>query len=247
MVSQLAYALNAIDPNEQAQRAADAAWESARWAFWTFATSGVVALFTAGLLVGAFLAALYAKKTWEATRDELGNSNAQVALAEAADLQAEAVNVSTWLSLGGEVIQVFVRNGNGGPVYDVHCYVWAKPDAASPVPTVEIHHWHQLAVAPAAADLGRDKRFDLGPDAYVFEYITPDGGRHTRNGTTDVRLESRDDWKIWDGDKATTGLAVKLSFRDSRGKHWVRDWNGELLAGQGTPVTPLAFRHSAHT
>ncbi|QOT19382.1 hypothetical protein [Paenarthrobacter sp. YJN-5] len=233
MVTQLTHTLSTIDPNEQAQRGADAAWESARWAFWTFITSGVMTLLTAGLLAGAIVAAWYAKKTWEATRDELGNSNTQLALAKEADLQAEALNVSTWLTLDRETLLVFVRNGNGGPVYDVHCRVWAKPDAANTSPKVEIHHWHQLAVAPAAADPGKDKRFELGPDAYVYGATLPGGERLTRNRTPDVKIESMQDWKIWDGNQSTTGLAVELNFRDSRGKHWARAWNGELTEDQG--------------
>lgn len=248
VISTLLRIMAAIDPNEQAKRAADAAWESARWAAWTFCASAVYALLTAGLLMGAFLAARYAKKTWEATRGQLENSNVQLGLAKTADLQREAVNVSTWLSIDREIIHVFVRNGNGGPIYDVHCHVWAKPDAVNPAPTVEIHHWPQIAVAPAAADAGKDQRLVLGPDAYVFEYTTPDGERHTKNGATDVKLESTDEWKIWDGNKSTTGLAVKLTFRDSKGTHWVRDWNGELFADLDKAVdvrlAPQALPHT---
>lgn len=237
MIRAFIEALPALDTTDQTQRAADAAWESARWAFWTFCTSAFYALLTAGLLVGAFLAARYAKKTWEATRGQLENSNDQLGLAKTADLQREAANVSTWLSMGREIIHVFVRNGNRGPIYDVHCYVWAKTDAASPAPTVEIHHWPQLAVAPSTAEVTKDQRLELGPDAYVFGYATTDGTRYTKNRTTDVKLESPEDWKIWDGEKTTTGLAVKLTFRDSRGNHWLRDWNGELFEDQGKPAT----------
>lgn len=213
----LLQALDTIDANEQAQRAADAAWESARWAFWML-------IVTVGLLVGAFLAARYAKKTWEAT-------NSQLQMARQADREREASNVSAWLesAKGSNFIEVFVRNGNGGPVYDVRCRVMAKR-AHEKVPTDQVRTEPYIALGPEDSQRTVKYAFNMGPDAYVFGYKDPkDNVRYTRARTTPVLFDNEGDWKIWDGRPGTDGLAVDLSFRDSAGRSWRRDWHGKLI------------------
>lgn len=214
MILLLLDGLNAIDPNEQAQRAADAAWESARWALWMLVV-------TVGLLVGAILAALYAKRTWEATKEQLN-------MARKADREREASNVSAWLqkAKSGDLVEVFIRNGNGGPVYDVKCRIVAKA-AEAEAPTAEVRTEHYVALGPEDAKQVKMYTFNMGPDEYVYG-STDQGVRYTVNRTTKVVFEKSHDWKIWDGEPSTGGLAVDLRFRDSAGQSWHRDWHGRL-------------------
>lgn len=216
MIPVLLETLNAIDPNEQAQRAADAAWESARWAFWML-------FVTVGLLLGAFLAALYAKRTWEAT-------NAQLDMARQADREREASNVSAWLqkAKSGDLVEVYIRNGNGGPVYDVVCLVAAKKTTEE-VPVAEVRREPYVALGPDAAKDPKLYSFNMGPDGYVLGFEDPiDKTRHNLNRGPLVIFDSKDEWKIWNGEPSTGGLAVELSFRDSAGRRWRRDWHGKL-------------------
>lgn len=209
--------LDTINANEQAQRAADAAWESARWAFWML-------IVTVGLLVGAFLAARYAKKTWEAT-------NSQLQIARQADREREASNVSAWLepTKGNNFIEVFVRNGNGGPVYDVRCRVMAKR-AHEKVPTDQVRTEPYIALGPEDNHRSVKYAFNMGPDAYVLGYEDRKTGvKYTKDRKTPVLFDKEDDWKIWDGRPGADGLAVDLSFRDSAGRFWRRDWHGKLI------------------
>ncbi|WP_144663199.1 hypothetical protein [Paenarthrobacter nicotinovorans] len=223
MIFELLETLAAIDPNEQAQRAADAAWESARWAFWML-------LVTVGLLVGAFLAALYAKRTWEAT-------NAQLSMARRMETEREASSVSAWLqdAKGSDpAVEVFVRNGNGGPVYDVECRILAKrANLTMPTDVVRTHSYVALGPEDMRAT-AVNYAFNMSPNEYVFSHKDPkDGVRYTRNKTTSVFFESDNEWKVWDGRPGTDGLAVDLTFRDSAGRSWRRDWHGQLAQIQG--------------
>ncbi|MGP4032451.1 hypothetical protein [Pseudarthrobacter sp. 1C304] len=219
--------LQLIDANEQAQRAADAGWETAKWTFWL-----VLATFL--LVAGAAAAAVYAKQTWETAQGQLraaeaerDNSNAQLKLAQQADREREATNVSAWLRVHRPYIFVYVRNGNGGPVYDVRCKVSAKPDGALPEPSLDVCTWDQMALAPAAAAVDNDLRAQVHEDSVVYEY-TRDGIRRTRSGSDRIGLAKTADFKSWDGDPKSVGLAVELTFRDSSGRGWHRAWNGYL-------------------
>ncbi|MET4144255.1 hypothetical protein [Arthrobacter sp. UYCo732] len=217
MIAVILETLTTIDANEQALRAADASWESARWAF-------LMLLVTVGLLIGAFLAARYARKTWEAT-------SAQLRMAQAADREREARNVSAWLqpAKSGNLMEVFARNGNGGPAYDVVCRIMVKR-MAEKVPTDEVHIERYVALGPDDTQRAVKYAFNMGPDGYTFGYKDPnDGVRYTKSRTTTVLFESDDEWKIWDGQSVTDGLAVDLSFRDSAGRSWRRDWHGKLI------------------
>ncbi|GAA4034922.1 hypothetical protein GCM10023063_18980 [Arthrobacter methylotrophus] len=218
----------AIDPDQQALRAADAAWESARWAAWTVGISAGMLLLTAGLLVGAFLAAKYARKTWESTRDELHNSNEELGIVRQDNLQREAVNVSAWLqkAKSGNAVEVFVRNGNGGPVYNVTCNVLAK-SKHSATPVISVRSEPYIALGPEDAKPAKGYAFNMFPDEYVYSHI--DGEvRYTVNRTRNVIFESEDDWKLWNGQDDADGLALELTFRDSAGICWRRDWYGTL-------------------
>lgn len=198
----------ATDPTlDQARRAADAGWETARWTWWLFFA-------TILLVVGAAAAAIYAKRTWDAASDE--------------HEKREAVNVSGWLGFDAtkKKISLFVRNGNGGPVYDIDCKLWAKVSQNGQAPTVEIYRWKPWALSPAAAGISRDHREDFYPQGYVLSH-THLGVQYTENGSPDVKM-AKEDWKIWDGGADSTGLAVELTFRDSRGLYWRRDWRGRL-------------------
>lgn len=234
----------AVDVNEQALRAADAGWETARWTFWL-----VVA--TIFLVVGAGIAAFFAWKTWKATKDQLGiakdqlkaaqaerdNSNEQLQMVRDAALKSEAVNVSAWLIHDRGTVHCYIRNGNGGPIYDVKCVVSLKKSADNPVPSVELQSWQRPAVGPAAAPISgnpaasflQDLRFSLGSDTYVGALIDrTDNAPMTAQGSKDVKVPSLDDWKIWDLEATSTGIAVEVNFRDSRGNLWWRDWEGKL-------------------
>lgn len=203
-------ALTAIDANEQAQRAADAAWESARWAAGLF-------ILTVILAIGAISAALYAKKTWDA--------------AKRANREREAGNVSAWLqnARGSKDIEVFVRNGNGGPVYDVKCRVTAKR-VKEKEPADLVREEPYIALGPEGAQQRSvGYAFNMGSAEYVLGYTDPATGvRYNENGKPTVFFENKDEWKIWDGQTNTGGLAVDLSFRDSAGRYWRRDWHGKL-------------------
>ncbi|MGO4230159.1 hypothetical protein AB4Y72_14955 [Arthrobacter sp. YAF34] len=219
----------AIDGNEQALRAADAAWEAARWSFWML-------VLTLGLLAGAIAAAVYAKKTWESTHKQLSHSNEQLDMARTADLEREATNVAAWLVARNSYINVYVRNGNDGPVYDVRCKVWGKPDGNLSEPSVEVYEWNQMALSPAAAGIEKEKgdqRYSIDEDSVVYNYTQDDIPR-TRSGSRVVALNLPEDFRVWNGEPKTTGLAVELSFRDSDGNNWHRAWNGKLSQRTGS-------------
>lgn len=235
--------LVAVD--DQAIRAADAGWETARWTFWLFVA-------TALLVAGAGVAAYFAWKTWTATKGQLDvaseqleaaqterdNSNEQLQMARDAAFEREAVNVSAWLTQeNGGTINCFVRNGNDGPIYDVGCVVSVKKSADDPMPSVFLQRWHQMAVRPntafgftdfASAFL-QDLVIQLGSDEFVGTRIDPaDRAPVTASGSKDVKVPTMAEWKIWDLDARSTGVAVEVTFRDSMGHLWWRDWEGKL-------------------
>ncbi|MGJ3191232.1 hypothetical protein [Paenarthrobacter sp. FR1] len=206
-----------IDADEQAQRAADAGWETARWTFWL-----VVATFL--LVAGAVAAAIYARRTWMAAQGQLE-------AAVVSEQEREARNVSAWLEIKRSTVSVFVRNGNGGPVYDVVCTLEAKTSTETNTPSANVESWSQMALGPASVDdgRGRELRMNFSEESLVFSYDDAHGRRFSEKGTTKyVVLDTHDDFKLWDGSPDTTGLAVRLTFRDSSGKNWHRAWTGEL-------------------
>lgn len=210
-----------IDLDEVALRSAIAAERTADWTYW-------LAIGTFGLLLGAIIAAIFALLTWLSTRGQLDAATTQLNMAKAASHQGEADKVSAWLGFQGTTMDIYVRNGNAGPVYDVTCVVEIKPDDKSSTPTSEIHRWKGIAVAPAQSDGSKDLRVSLESPGYVYG-STKDGERCNMVGQPkDALLESPKDWDAWDGNPETRGLAVTLTFRDSAGAEWQRDWHGRL-------------------
>lgn len=169
------------------------------------------------LAAGAIAAARYAKKTLDMSRK--------------AEREREASNVSAWLQPAkgsSREIEVFVRNGNGGPVYDVGCTIMAKR-ADKSEPTDEVRVESYISLAPEDAKATKSYTFNMGPDEYVLGVEHPiTKVKTTKNGTTTVVFDSPEEWKIWDGQPSTDGLAVDLCFRDSEGQSWHRDWYGRL-------------------
>ncbi|WP_315914915.1 hypothetical protein [Arthrobacter sp. lap29] len=213
--------LLATDPDQIALRSAVATERTADWTFW-------LAIGTFGLLAGAIIAAIFALLTWLSTKGQLEAATTQLALAKTARHQEEADNVSAWLAFDGTAMDIYVRNGNAGPVYDVTCLIEAKPNDTSSTPTAEIHRWVSMAVAPAQSAGAKDKQETLYSPGYVLDQIR-EGERISLAGTmTGAPLESPGDWVAWDGKPATKGLVVSLTFRDSAGAKWKRDWAGKL-------------------
>ncbi|GAA5228989.1 hypothetical protein GCM10025778_35280 [Paeniglutamicibacter antarcticus] len=203
-------------------RAAEAAEATA---FWTL----LLAIGTFGLLAGAVAAAIFAGLTWKATRSQLNGANEQLAMARKAKLEAEADNVSAWLMHDGGNLGVFVRNGNSGPVYDMNCELFFKPDDKSSTPSVPVNNWASMAVPPAVSGVEKELRFALNSDGYVFAYTDQKTGiDYNKNRQSTVLMKTDDDWKPWNGSAISTGLAVRISFRDSSGVYWRRDWDGKV-------------------
>ncbi len=211
-----------VEADEQARRAADAGWETARWTFW-------LTIGTFLLVAGAVAAAIFAWKTWTATRDQLTNSNEQLAMARQAEKQSEASNVSAWpqMETNGD-ISITIRNGNGGPVYDVTCQVLAKLSPLIPLPSDVIHRWHMVALLPSASLLSRDVSFTVYAADHANASTDHSGTRRTQDPSTPATMDTAKSWRLWDGDPDSTGLSLNLNFRDSSGVRWQRDWNGCL-------------------
>lgn len=205
-----------IDPNEQAQRAADAAWESARWAAWMFGMSIPTILLTVGLLIGAIVAAVYAKKTWQTTNSELG-------MMRDAEKQLEASKVTAWLvQSSGEEIKVLLRNGNLGPIYDLAIIIKAKAVPTVPFPTELIPGYDAIIVPPSVDDPARLQIRVLRANDYI------EGRFNSLSQKATPIFRSADQFTIWKGTPETVGLGLELSFRDSAGISWHRDWHGKL-------------------
>lgn len=210
-----------IDPNEQALRAADAGWETARWTFWL-----VVATFL--LVAGAAAAAVYAKRTWETTKGQLraaekerDNSNEQLELAKRMDLEREAVHVTVWLQHEMGDLNAFVHNGNPGPVYDVVVSPLIKADATGEL-EAKTDEWSTVVLPPSSSMIANYPTIVLEAN----ECIRGRTGRPDR--PADPIFNSFEDFRIWDGQPGTTGVALEITFRDSAGVSWHRAWNGKL-------------------
>ncbi|WP_157407712.1 hypothetical protein [Arthrobacter sp. ZBG10] len=189
------------------------------------------------LLAGAVAAAVYAAKAASAAGAEVENSRTELRMAKLAEEQAEAGRVSTWLTKSGAMIYVYVRNGNSGPVYDVRCRVMVKETQPQcPEPCVEIWRDSWIALSPAVAQVNDVQKTQLYPQNAIFR----DGGekRKVLNTSPDVSLNWSEDWKLWDGSTASSGLAIDLTFRDSGGTNWRRSWDGKLeKIGRAAPKT----------
>ena len=183
-----------------------------------------------GLLAGALAAAHFAKGAWKAARDQATSANAQLQRAKAADEQKEASKVSAWLSQDGPTIQVHLLNLNDGPVFNVHYAVSVRPsESHSPEPSIQLGHGDFVALPPYATDAKASRPRQFHPDGHVYEYTDPgDQTRRTKSRSLNVQLEDVSDWKLWDGQPDSSGIAIKLTFRDSANVTWQRAWNGTL-------------------
>lgn len=202
----------------QAERAADAGWETARWTFWLF-------IATVALFIAAVAAATYAALSWKA-------ANGELKLAIDAIRKQEASNVHAWLAQprpDGD-ITVCVQNYNKGPVYNVKAEVLIKRPSDSQAN--EVLKEESVAVYPQSR----------GPELVV---IRKDGTvegtyaaiRNTADGKGKPPL-TKGEWAIWDGKESTAGLQVRISFKDSASRHWTRGWNGDL--SEDTSSEPMS-------
>lgn len=113
----LLLSLSVAPADYQAERAADAAWETARWTWWLVA--GTFLLF-----FGAVAAAFFASLSWKAARGQLA------IMKEDREID-EASKVSGWLhqKQPAGLFEVRLHNANHAPVYDVRYQVSGrKPD-----------------------------------------------------------------------------------------------------------------------
>lgn len=196
-------ALTQIPLDDQALRAADAGWETARWTFWLVVATGL-------LVLGAAAAALYARRTWK-------TAQAQLAMMHASEYTREASSVSAWLHhprLDG-AMSVRLRNDNPAPVYDVRFKLLGKRRAAD-----------------RPGDIVRDLHHGILPPS-------SDGGTVAPKSGTVSEVDFREDREYpilksaefvpWNGDPAAAGVALEVTFRDSRGVKWKRDAMGGLV------------------
>jgi hypothetical protein len=194
-------------------------------------------LVSIGLFIGALFAASYAKGAWKAARDQARSANAQLQMARTAEQQREAAKVSAWLDgAAGSTFIVHVMNLNDGPVYDVAYRVAAKPSGVSYTePCVEITSGHFTALSPWEVSHHTQRGSGLHPNGYVYSHTNDKGVDVTANGFANVRLKNLADWKLWDGDPKSAGLAVELIFRDSENLRWRRGWDGKLTLEHPVP------------
>lgn len=203
-------------------------------AFWTTSLAWATWL----LFAAAVVAAYFAYRTWRDTKKQLVESGAQTTAArkqadaateqlkraKQSDEQLEAQQVAAWLrGDAGQPLAVCVRNGNPGPVYDVRITLLAKV-ATGNDPFRWLAEYPFGVVPPAASEpQGAEQRMLYGPDSLVPD---PDGSDPLR--TASAFFPYRSDFAVWDGSPLTTGVTLTLSFRDSSGTRWARDWHGKL-------------------
>lgn len=213
----------AIGPDTLESRAVMAAEAAVNVAGWSLIVSF-------GLLAGAIVAARFAGGAWTAARDQATSANAQLQRAKSADEQKEASKVSAWLTQDGQTIQVHLLNLNDGPVYNVHYAVSVRPsDSQSPEPSIQLGHGDLVALPPYAADEKASMPRQFHPDGHVYAYTDPrDDTERTNSKSLNVQLKDESDWKLWDGQPTSSGIAIKLTFRDSANVTWQRAWNGTL-------------------
>lgn len=216
--------VRAIGPDSLEGRAVLAAEAAVNVAGWSLIVS-------IGLLVGAIVAARFAGGAWKAARDQATSAHAQLQRAKAADEQKEASKVSAWLTEDRQTLQVHLLNLNEGPVYNVRYTVSARPsDSHCPEPSVQLAHGDLVALPPYTADVVASTPQQLHPDNHVHEYTDrSDQTRYNKSRKPNVQLDSISDWKLWDGNPTSPGIAIKLTFRDSANVMWQRSWNGTLI------------------
>jgi hypothetical protein len=202
LMSEFLTAFAQVAADYQAERAADAAWETARWTWWL-----VFATFL--LFMGAVAAAIYARHSWSA-------ANGQLKMMRAAQERQDATNVSAWLhqSREGGLMEIRLRNGNPAPVHDVKYKVAGRMLAEGAPKTREFRNLPE-AVLPPSPEIGYTMVHQISGDEFL------PGGKNSF-------FASRKDWKPWNGGKAEAGVVVDLSFRDSKGVRWQRDGLGTL-------------------
>lgn len=199
----------ADDALEQTRRAADAGWSTASATWCLFYA-------TALLVVGAFAAAYFAGRTWRATKKELVDTRE-------AQERLEASRVSAWLrGIPERPFDLCVRNGNEAPVYDVQVDILVKTlDRDEPRAVNDL--WVSAVLPPASSETREQvQRRQVAPGQYVK------GQQEQLAAGNTPTFDRLQDWQVWDGSKGSTGVTLELSFRDTKGIYWNRDWRGQL-------------------
>jgi hypothetical protein len=199
------------------------------------------------LFIAAIAAAYFACRTWVATRSQLTDSEAQTTEARRqadaareqldrsaeAEERSEATHVAAWLrGEPGGTLELCVRNGNPGPVFDVQVTFHAKSEPAGE-PGLMIGGHRMAALAPAASEPPeRLVRKDIPSRGLVASLTHPlatpgEPGFYPRDPKY-AAFARGSDFQVWDGSPLTTGVAVQVTFRDSSGISWKRDWHGRL-------------------
>lgn len=212
-----------------------AAWTvSLTWATWF-------------LFAAAVVAAYFAFRTWIDTKNQLGESRAQTKEAcrqadaakeqldrsAEADEQSEARQVAAWLRGDpGRNLDLCVRNGNPGPVHDVRVELLAKakPEGS---PGLLIGGYRMAALPPAESEpqervqrtIFTSDKLIAGPDRPL---AAPDQPGFYPRDTAYAVFARLTDFQVWDGSPLTTGVALHVTFKDSSGIRWKRDWHGRL-------------------
>jgi hypothetical protein len=196
--------------------------DAAAWtAIWTCALFVVTAM----LVLGAFIAAKYAKKTWKVAQKELDIARRELDIARDGEKRREAVRVAAWLTPNDHesaLLDVYVANMNPLPVFDVDVKVVAmiKEGADSALVPNVIWSKHLGTLPPRPPER--------------IEYI--DGTGHVK-GSWDKYAEKYrtggvvadwGDWKVWSGKGAEAGITTEISFRDTSGIYWEREIKGSL-------------------
>ncbi|MFJ6300197.1 hypothetical protein QMY03_05445 [Arthrobacter sp. KFRI-F3372] len=179
------------------------------------------------LLVAALFAAKYARGAWKAAKAEVSNSHEELQMARKFAEEAEAAQVAVWLAQDRDTITAFLRNGNGGPVYDVLWRVMSKPvNSPHSEPTVDVWQDRRSALAPVESNGGHAETVSLKV-MELTDWIN--GGKYFGVDKSDnFRVDRDHRWHLWDGKSEYGGLAVDLTFRDSVGIYWRRTWDGKL-------------------
>jgi hypothetical protein len=183
---------------------------------WTAVWTGALAAVTSLLVWGAFLAAKYAKKTWEVAQKELEMSRE-------AEARGEAVRVAAWLSPNTHyrsLLGVTVANTNPLPVFDVEVKVVAlvKGRSGSALVPEQICNKKWANFPP-----GLDDAWSVD-GAHFVQGATPEFS----DAMTDGPVADWGSWEVWSGKDDEPGIAVEMSFRDSSGIYWERGIKGGL-------------------
>lgn len=213
----------------------------------TAAWTASLTLATWLLFAAAMVAAYFAYKTWLDTKEQMGEvkqqttesrrqadaAQEQLDRSAVAEEQTEARQVAAWLRGNpGQSLELCLRNGNSGPVYDVRVTFHAKA-APSGEPGLLIAGHQMAALAPAASEppeeLVRKSIHPLGMVVTPTRPLAPPGQPGFYPRDTKYAVFARpSDFQVWDGSALTTGVAVQVTFRDSSGVTWKRDWHGKL-------------------